>query len=77
MKNSFAIILAGGDGTRMKSNKPTVMAEVLFKPMIDWVIGGFSAADRKVIDEAVDRALDAAECVIARGVTEAQNRYNG
>ena len=45
--------------------------------MIDWVIGGFSAAERKVIDAAVDRALDAAECVIAHGVTEAQNRFNG
>ena len=45
MKNSFAIILAGGDGTRMKSNKPKVMAEVLFKPMIDWVIGSVKDAD--------------------------------
>ena len=26
--------------------------------------------------EALDRALDAAECIISRGVTEAQNRFN-
>ena len=45
--------------------------------MVDWVIGAFSPAERKVIDPALDRALDAAECVIAKGVTEAQNRYNG
>jgi len=45
--------------------------------MVDWVIGGFSADERRVIDAAVDRALDAAECVVAKGVTEAQNRYNG
>ena len=45
--------------------------------MVDWVIGGFSADERKVVDAALDRALDAAECVIAHGVTEAQNRYNG
>ena len=37
MKNC-AIILAGGEGTRMKSSKPKVMCEVLFKPMLDWVI---------------------------------------
>jgi len=45
--------------------------------LVDWVIGGFSASERKTVDAAVDRALDAAECVISHGVTEAQNRYNG
>ena len=45
--------------------------------MVDWVVGGFSADERRVIDAAIDRALDAAECVVAKGVTEAQNRYNG
>lgn len=45
--------------------------------MVDWVVGGFSADERKTVDAALDRALDAAECVIAQGVTEAQNRYNG
>ena len=44
--------------------------------MIDWVIGKFSPAEKKVVDEAVARALDAALCVIERGVNEAQNRYN-
>ena len=45
--------------------------------LIDWVVGGFSASERKTVDAALDRALDAAECVVARGVAEAQNRYNG
>ena len=45
--------------------------------MADWVTGGFSASERKVIDDALDRALSAAECVIEKGVTEAQNRFNG
>ena len=30
----------------------------------------------KLSGEALDRALDAAECIISRGVTEAQNRFN-
>lgn len=47
------------------------------RDMVDWVVGGFSADERKVIDAALDRALDAAECVIAKGVAEAQNQYNG
>lgn len=45
--------------------------------MVDWVIGSFSKDERKVVDAAIDRALDAAECVIRSGVTEAQNRFNG
>ena len=32
-----ALVLAGGEGTRMKSNRPKVLAEVLFKPLIHWV----------------------------------------
>ncbi|MGI6248098.1 MAG: bifunctional UDP-N-acetylglucosamine diphosphorylase/glucosamine-1-phosphate N-acetyltransferase GlmU [Acutalibacteraceae bacterium] len=38
MIQDCAIILAAGEGTRMKSAKPKVLAEVLFKPMLDWVI---------------------------------------
>ena len=33
-----AIIMAGGKGTRMKSNGPKVMCEVLFEPMIGHVV---------------------------------------
>ncbi len=38
MKNDCALILAAGDGLRMKSSKPKVLAQVLFKPMLDWVL---------------------------------------
>jgi len=44
--------------------------------MVDWVIGSFSAQEKKVVDEALDRALGAAESIIEKGVTEAQNRFN-
>lgn len=33
-----AIVLAAGEGKRMKSKKPKAMMEVLFKPMLGWVI---------------------------------------
>lgn len=33
-----AVILAAGKGTRMKTEKPKVMCEVLGKPMVDYVI---------------------------------------
>ena len=44
--------------------------------MIDWVIGHFTAQEKKAVDEAVGRAVDAAACVIEKGVSEAQNLYN-
>lgn len=44
--------------------------------MIDWVIGRFTPQERKTVEEAVGRAVDAALCLMERGVQEAQNRYN-
>lgn len=38
MAKSCAVILAAGEGKRMKSDRPKVMLNVLFKPMIQWVI---------------------------------------
>ncbi len=32
-----AVILAGGEGKRMKSDKPKVLSQVLFAPMLKWV----------------------------------------
>ena len=44
--------------------------------MVDWVIGRFTPAERKTAEQAVERAVDAAACLIEKGVAEAQNRYN-
>lgn len=41
---SCALILSGGEGKRMKSNKPKAMSEVLFKPMLQWVIDAVRGA---------------------------------
>jgi bifunctional UDP-N-acetylglucosamine pyrophosphorylase/glucosamine-1-phosphate N-acetyltransferase len=38
LDKAVAVILAAGEGKRMKSDKPKVLQEVLFKPMIDWVV---------------------------------------
>ena len=37
MKNLKAIILAAGEGSRMKSKKPKVLHEILNKSMVDYV----------------------------------------
>ena len=49
MKNTSAIILAGGEGKRMKSNRPKVLSEVMFQPMIKWVIDAVLMAGIKDI----------------------------
>ena len=42
--NNCAIILAGGEGKRMKSDKPKPMSLVLGKPMLEWVISALKSS---------------------------------
>ena len=42
--SNCAIILAGGEGKRMKSNKPKTLSEVLGKPMLWWVMSALKKA---------------------------------
>ncbi|MDP3730713.1 MAG: NTP transferase domain-containing protein [Candidatus Omnitrophota bacterium] len=49
MKNTIAIVLAAGRGTRMKSDTPKVLHEILGKPMISYVTGAVSKAAVKNI----------------------------
>ena len=45
MRESIAVILAAGDGKRMMSKKPKVLCEVLYKPMLSWVISACKEAE--------------------------------
>ena len=45
--------------------------------LADWVLSGFSASEEKALASALERAADAALCVIDHGTSEAANRYNG
>jgi bifunctional UDP-N-acetylglucosamine pyrophosphorylase/glucosamine-1-phosphate N-acetyltransferase len=49
MKNTIAIILAAGRGTRMKSDTPKVLHGILGRPMISYVTGAVSRAAIKDI----------------------------
>ncbi len=42
--SNCAVILAGGEGKRMKSDKPKTLSLVLQKPMLQWVIGAVKGA---------------------------------
>ena len=45
--------------------------------LADWVLSSFSANEEKDLSSALQRAADAALCIIDHGVPEAANRYNG
>ena len=44
--------------------------------MIDWVIGEPSKAEKKVLLESFERAIDAAACIIEYGYQKAMNDFN-
>ncbi|PWL71599.1 MAG: UDP-N-acetylglucosamine diphosphorylase/glucosamine-1-phosphate N-acetyltransferase [Clostridiales bacterium] len=44
MSETIAVILAAGDGKRMMSKQPKVLCEVLFKPMLSWVLSACEAS---------------------------------
>ena len=44
--------------------------------MIDWVIGVPPKEDRKVLLDSLNRALDAAACIIESGTDRAMNQFN-
>lgn len=49
MDNVCCVILAAGDGKRMKSNGPKVLSSVLFEPMVGWVINSVVTCNIKEI----------------------------
>ena len=63
MSKFCSIILAAGEGKRMKSNSPKVLSEVLFKPMLKWVI-----------DSAYGANIDKI-CVVAGYKSEQVEKY--
>lgn len=45
--------------------------------LADWVLSNFSASEEKALASALERAAQAALCIIDSGVPESANRYNG
>lgn len=60
---------------------PRVKVGVGAKPnpdfdLADWVLSSFSASEEKALQEALERAADAALCIVSHGTMEAANRFN-
>ena len=45
--------------------------------LADWVLSSFSALEEKALLPALERAADAALCIIDKGISDTANRYNG
>ena len=61
---------------------PRVKVGVGAKPnpaydLADWVLSTFSTSEEKALGPALERAADAALCIMEKGVPETANRYNG
>ena len=46
------------------------------RDLADYVLGHFSVQERKVMDESIHQAADAAVAVLTEGPDAAMNRYN-
>ncbi len=47
------------------------------RSLVEHVLSRFAPAERRALDEALDRALAAVDCIRTRGVEQAMNEYNG
>ena len=45
--------------------------------MADWVLGRFTGEDRARMDQAVERAAEAIECILKDGLDRGMSRFNG
>ena len=45
--------------------------------LADWVLSGMSASEEKALVSALERAANAALCIIDKGISEAANQFNG
>lgn len=71
MESVCAVILAAGDGKRMKSALPKVMCQVLFKPMIRWVADSVVEAEVSNACVILGDNGEAVEAVLPEGFATA------
>lgn len=75
--SSVALILAAGEGTRMKSDLPKVAHELLGKPMINWVVDAASAAGCDTVVAVTGHHAEVVEALIPDTVCVRQEQRLG
>lgn len=61
---------------RLGVGRPPAVAGSDDRSTADWVLGRFSAEERSVAHEVVNRGVLALECLIGEGLKTAQNKFN-
>jgi bifunctional UDP-N-acetylglucosamine pyrophosphorylase / glucosamine-1-phosphate N-acetyltransferase len=69
-----ALILAAGEGTRMKSDRPKVAHQVLGKPMVNWVVSAASDAGCERIVVVTGHHAEAVETLLPEGVSSVRQQ---
>lgn len=67
MRQMTAVILAAGQGTRMKSDKPKVLHEAMHKPLVKYVIAAVHHADIEDICIVVGHGAEAVKQALGEG----------
>lgn len=71
-----AVILAAGEGTRMKSATPKVLHKILGKPMIGWIVDALTAARAEdiltVVGHGKEQVMECLDGKVKFGVQEQQ-----
>lgn len=70
-----AIILAAGEGKRMKSSGPKVLCQVLFKPMLEWVIDAVEGAGLQNVCVVTGHLHEQVETFLS-GLSASKHRQN-
>ena len=58
MKECMAVVLAAGEGTRMKSKMPKVLHEAAGRSMLEWVVNAVRGVDIKKCTVVCGRGMD-------------------
>ena len=66
MENLKAIILAAGEGTRMKSKKPKVLHEIMNKSMVEYVIDTAKDSGAEAVCVVVGHLAEQVQAAIQR-----------
>lgn len=74
---SFALVLAAGAGTRMKSRKPKVLHEMLGKPLVRWSIDAARAAGCEQVACVIGHGSDQVAPVVADTIVVKQEEQLG
>lgn len=64
---TYAVVMAAGKGTRMKSDKPKVVHEVLYKPMINHIVDELKQVGVDEIYVIVGHKAEEVEKTVRRG----------